>query len=194
VETQTLSALLLIAGFTFLLLGFVFGLGTRIYGTMDMSERERIVEENKTRWNITQFFAGLGLLLMSIGFAVLASRLRTDGNSWIPTLGGTAIILGALSGTYFLYRQTTDMVGAFSGQYPGFEPAANILTLIGLLLFGIAFLQAGLPGWLGYLTIGLPLAYGLTYLVTGSGWLTPGISTLLGLLIAIILLWQKPLP
>jgi hypothetical protein len=131
---------------------------------------------------------------MSIGFAVLASRLRTDGNSWIPTLGGAAIILGALSGTYFLYRQTTDMVGAFSGRYPGFEPAANILTLIGLLLFGIAFLQTSIPAWLGYLTVGAPILYGVIYIATGSGWLTPGISTLLGLLIAIILLWQKPVP
>lgn len=159
-----------------------------------MSERERIVEENKTRWNITQTIAGIGFLLMPIGFAVLATLLPSEGNIWIPTLGSAALILGAISGVYFLYRQTTDLVGAFSGRYPGFEPAANILTLIGLILFGIGFLQTNIPAWLGYLTAGVPILYGVIYLVSGSGWLTPGISTLLGLLIAIILLWQKPLP
>jgi hypothetical protein len=193
-EPQRLSAILLISGFAFLLFGFVFGLGTRIYGTTDMTERERIVDENKTRWNITQSLAGIGLLLIAIGFSVLASRLRTEANAWIPTLGGAALVFGTLSGIYFLYRQTTDLVGAFSGKYPVFEPLANILILAGLIFIGIAFLQAGLPAWLGYLTAGLPIAYGVIYLFTGSGWLTPGISTLLGLLIAIILLWQKPLP
>jgi hypothetical protein len=193
-EPQRLSALLIITGFLIMLMGYVFGLGNRIYGTTDMDERERIVEENKIRWNAAQFLVGVGLLLIPLGYAVLASRLRAEGTPWIPILGGVALVLGALSGIYFLYRQTTDIVGAFSGNYPGFEPVAYILILGGLVLFGVAFLQAGIPTWLGYITAGVPIVFGFIALLTGSGWLTPLIETLLGLLIAIILLWQKPLP
>jgi uncharacterized membrane protein len=71
-EPQRLSALLIITGFLIMLMGYVFGLGNRIYGTTDMDERERIVEENKIRWNATQFLVGVGLLLIPLGYAVLA--------------------------------------------------------------------------------------------------------------------------
>jgi hypothetical protein len=72
-EPQRLSAVLLIAGFAILLLGFVFGIGINIYQTTDISERVRIIEENKTRWNISSALSGLGLLIIPIGFAVLTS-------------------------------------------------------------------------------------------------------------------------
>jgi hypothetical protein len=192
-ETQRLSAILLIAGFGVMLVGFLFNVGG-IYQTTDLAERVRIIEENKTRWNINQTMTGFGILLLTIGFVVLATRLRSEANALIPTLGAASLIIGAISGFYFLYRYTTDPLGAFSGKYPGFEPLYNGLSLLGLLLFGIAILQAGLPAWLGYLTGGAAAIYGLVFLVTGSGFLTPGFVTLLGLVIAIVLLWQKPLP
>jgi hypothetical protein len=120
--------------------------------------------------------------------------LRTEGNAWIPTLGAASLVFGAISGVYFLYRYTTDPLSTFSGHYPGFEPLFNWLSLAGLILLGIAFLQAGLPTWLGYLTSGAALVYGVIYLVTGSGFLSPGVVSLLGLVVGIILLAQKPLP
>jgi hypothetical protein len=159
-DTQRLSAILLIAGFAVLMVASLLG-PRGIYQTSDPAERVQIVEEYKTSWNITQSLTGLGLLLTAVGFAVLGSRLRTAGNAWVPILGAVAFVVGAISAALFLYRQTTDPLSAFEGAYSGMQTLAYWLWLAGLLLFGISFLQAGLPAWL---------------------------------VIAIILLWKKPLP
>ena len=192
-DTQRLSAILLIAGFVVLMVASLLG-PRGIYQTSDPSERVQIVEENMTSWKITQSLTGLGLLLTAAGFFVLNTRLYTMGNAWVPTLGAAAMVVGAISGALFLYRQTTDPLSAFEGAYSGMQTLAYWLWLAGLLLFGVSFLQAGLPAWLGYLTAGAALVYGIVFLVSGAGFLTPFFVALLSLVIAIILLRQKPLP
>ena len=192
-DTQRLSAILLITGFAVLMVASLLG-PQGIYQTSDPSERVQIVEENMTSWKITQSLTGIGLLLTAVGFAVLASRLRAVGNAWVPTLGAAALIVGAISAALFLYRQTTDPLSAFEGAYSGMQTLYYWLTLAGLLLFGVSFLQAGLPAWLGYVTAGAALVYGIVFLVSGAGFLTPFLVALLSLVIAIILLRQKPLP
>ena len=188
-DTQSLAAVLLIAGFVVLMVGFPFGL-RGIYQTSDPAERIQIIEENKTRWYISQLSVGLFILLTAVGFAVLASHLRTVANAWIPALGAAAFVVGAISGALFLYRQTTDSLSAYGGSYSSLEMLSYWLWLAGLLLFGVAFLQAGMPAWLGYVTGGAALVYGISFLFTGSGWLTPGFVAVLGLVIAIVLLRQ----
>ena len=192
-DTQRLSAILLIAGFAVLMVASLLG-PRGIYQTSDPSERVQIVEENMTSWKITQSLTGLGLLLTAAGFFVLNTRLYTMGNAWVPTLGAAAMVVGAISAALFLYRQTTDPLSAFEGAYSGMQTLAYWLWLAGLLLFGVSFLQAGLPAWLGYLTAGAALVYGIVFLVSGAGFLTPFFVALLSLVIAIILLRQKPLP
>ena len=56
-QIQQLSSILLIAGFAVMLASFAIGLGNSMYRTTDLSERERIIEENETRWNISQLFS-----------------------------------------------------------------------------------------------------------------------------------------
>ena len=192
-DTQRLSAILLIAGFAVLMVASLLG-PRGIYQTSDPSERVQIVEENMTSWKITQSLTGLGLLLTAAGFFVLNTRLYTMGNAWVPTLGAAAMVVGAISAALFLYRQTTDPLSAFEGAYSGMQTLAYWLWLAGLLLFGVSFLQAGLPAWLGYLTAGAALVYGIVFLVSGAGFFTPFLVALLSLVIAIILLRQKPLP
>ena len=102
-DRQRFSAFLLIAGFAGLMLGFPFSL-PGIYQTTDPGERVQIIEEYKTRWNIAQSLAALGILLTAAGFAVLASRLRTEVNACVPALGAAAFVVGAISGALFLDR------------------------------------------------------------------------------------------
>ena len=192
-DTQRLSAILLIAGFAVLMVASLLG-PQGIYQTSDPAKRVQIVEENMTSWKITQSLTGLSLLLTAAGFFVLNTRLYTVGNAWVPTLGAAAFVIGAISGALFLYRQTTDPLSAFEGAYSGMQTLAYWLWLAGLLLFGVSFLQAGLPAWLGYLTAGAALVYGIVFLISGAGFLTPFLVSLLSLVIAIILLRQSPLP
>jgi hypothetical protein len=195
-DSQRLSAVLLLAGFTILVLSFLLGPPgmAQTYQPPDPDRRLQIIEEYKSRWNISQSLVALGILITAVGFAVLASHLRTVANAWVPTLGAAAFVVGAISASFFIYRQTTDPMSAYEGAYSAMQTLYYSLSLGGLLLFGVAILQASLPAWLGYLTAGAALIYGAVFLVTGSGFATPFLISILSLVIAIILLLQKPLP
>jgi hypothetical protein len=160
-DSQRLSAVLLLAGFTILVLSFLLGPPgmAQTYQPPDPDRRLQIIEEYKSRWNISQSLVALGILITAVGFAVLASHLS-----------------------------------AYEGAYSAMQTLYYSLSLGGLLLFGVAILQASLPAWLGYLTAGAALIYGAVFLVTGSGFATPFLISILSLVIAIILLLQKPLP
>jgi hypothetical protein len=189
-DTQRLSAILFITGFAAFLVAFLLG-PKGIYQTPDLQRRLQIIEEYKSRWNIAQPLIGLSLLLTAIGFAMLASLLSTEAIAWIPGLGAAAFAAGTISAEVFVYRQTTDPLGSFEGAYSGMETLYHWLTLAGLLLFGVAFLQAGLPAWLGIVTAGATLLYGIaSFLVRGVRFLTPGLVSILSLVIAIYLLSQ----
>jgi hypothetical protein len=188
-DTQRLSAILIISGSAVMILGFPFGL-PGIYQTQDLDERVQIIEEHKTRWYISQSLIAISALLTAVGFAVLASHMRTEANAWIPALGAAALVIAATSGEYFLYRQTTDPLSTYAGQYSGFETLYYWLSVAGLLLFGVTFLQAGLPAWLGYVTAGGTIVYGIIFFVSGIGFVTPGLVVILSLVIGIALLRQ----
>lgn len=70
--------------------------------------RVQIIEETKTEWYIAQSLIVLSVLLTTAGFFVLNTQLYRVTNAWVPTLGASAFIFGAISATIFLYRQTTD--------------------------------------------------------------------------------------
>jgi len=188
-DTQRLAGVLLIASFVTLMLSTVVN-APGLYQTQDIEQRLQIIETHRTRWLINQALVVLYAPLTVIAFSLLAYTLRTRGQPWIPVLGAVAIVAGTVAGMYFVYLQTTDPRGGYSGAYPTPENLAYWLWLAGMLLFGVAFLQAGLPGWLGYLTAGAALLYGIAFLITGGGFLTPFLLGLLSLVIGIFLLRQ----
>jgi hypothetical protein len=111
-------------------------------------------------------------------------------NALIPGLGAAAFLVGTIPVTLFIYRQTMDPLSTYQGAYSGMVTLYAWLTLAGLLLFGVAFLQAGLPAWLGYVTVGAAIVYTIFLLVTGNGFFVQFLVSLLGLVIAIYLLRQ----
>ena len=187
---QRLSAILFIVVFVTVTLGVLVN-APGLYATQDINARLQIIEANKTRWLANQALTFLYILLTLIGFAVLASILRKTGSVWIPSLATVFILAGSLSGGCFVYLQTIDPRGGYSGAYPLAEHLAYWFWLAGLLLFGITFLQTNLPAWLGYLTAGIALAYGIFFLFTGVGFLTPFLMALLSLVIGIVLLRRQ---
>ena len=54
------------------------------YQTQDISERLQIIETYRTRWLINQALVALYAPLTVVGFALLASTLRTTAMAWIP--------------------------------------------------------------------------------------------------------------
>lgn len=186
-DTQRISAILLIASFLAIGLSTVVN-APGLYQTQDIEERLQIIETHRTRWLANQALAFVGVLLTAVGFTLLASALRKDSGSIVPIFGAIAIAAGSVAMIYFLYLQTTDPRGGYSGAFPTAENLAYWLWLAGTLLFGIAFLQGSLPAWLGYLTAGSAAVYGIVFLITGFGAITPFIVAFLSLVIGIVLL------
>ncbi len=186
-DLRRLSAVLLIATFVGMLLSSFLN-APGLYQTQDVDERLRIIEAHRGRWLASQAVATGSALLLAAGFAILAWTLRKNGISWVPILGGAAIVAGTLAGLYFVYLQMVDPRGGYSGAYPIPENSAYWLWLAGQLLIGIAMLQSGMPAWLGYLTAGAALAYGAVFLLTGAGFMAPFLLALLALVIGIVLL------
>ena len=163
---------------------------TNTYPTEDIERRLEILRVHRTRWIMERITSVALVLLIIIAFWLLASSLQTSAGSSVAPLGAVAMIAGTLAGLYFIYRQTIDPRGGYHGKYPVAENTAYWLWLIGTLLFGIAFLQSGLPTWLGIVTAGAALLYGVVYLLTSFGFMTPYLVGLLSLVIGLVLLGQ----
>jgi len=186
-KLERLSAILLIAAFLAIMLSTVVN-APGLYQTQNIEERLQIIENYRSRWLVDRALNFLFALLTIVGFFQLTSVLRPKVGTWIPTLGAVAITAGIISALYFVYLQTMDPRGGYSGAYPVPENLAYWLLLAGTCLFGLAFLRADLPAWLGYVTAGLSLAYGVLYFFTGFGAVTPFLVGFLEVLIGIVML------
>jgi len=185
-DKQQVAAILLIVAFATIMLSTVVN-APGLYQTQDIEQRLKIIDLYRTRWLVNQALVFLSMIATLTGFLLLASVLRTRVQSPLLTLGAAAIIVGTIAGLYFVYLQTTDPRGGYSGGYPIWENLAYGFWLISTVFFGIAFLQAGLPAWLGYITAGVAILYGIAYLITGAGFMTPFILGILQLTIGIVL-------
>lgn len=190
-NTQRMVAILFIASFVAALLAVVLVNVSGIYATQDINVRLQIIAADKTHWLVDQAPTFLYILLTTIGFAVLASILRKTENAWFPTLAAIFLLVGGLSGEYGVYLNTIDPSGWYSGTYRLTEHLAYWFWLAGLLLFGVACLWTSLPAWLGYLTASLAIVYGLVFLLTGTGFLTPFIMEFLSLVMGVVLLRRQ---
>jgi hypothetical protein len=145
------------------------------------------------RWDINKSLIYLWSILSATGVVVLAIDLWRKGSSKTAVLAALAFVMG--SGAYFLvnYTQQFDLAGYLTGNYPDYHVYGNWLVLAGLLLLGLAFLQASVVPWLSYLTIGAAILSGVILLIQpGLFWLIPFFPyTPILLLIGIVLLRQQ---
>lgn len=181
------TAAILLIGAALAILGSGFVNAPGLYRTEDVEERLEIIEANRTRWLANQALVVLGGLMLVGGFAALASSLRSAQAGWLTTFGTAAIAIGTLSAVYFVYLQTVDPRGGYSGAYPLPEALAYWMWLAGTLLFGIAVLQSNLPAWVGYLTAGVALVYSVIFLITGAGFMAPFLIAILAAVIGVVL-------
>lgn len=173
-DIQRLAAIVLIASFVAVLLGSFPTSIPGYYQTQDIAERLRLVEEFSGRWFMNKLLFYVWSVLALAGMVLLTIYLRRSGASIVAFVGLLPFALGTAA--YFLtnYIQQTDLAGYFAGNYLDYHRIGNWLSLAGLLLLGVAILQAGLPAWLSYLTIGTSLVLAVVLLVVPAiFWLIP---------------------
>lgn len=146
-------AILLILGFGFVLAASFVG-PPRLYQEPDVNRQLELIDEHQTTWIISNVFFGLAGVVTAVGLALFSLQLRGGENAWLAVLGSAVYAIGALGYVVFLYQRAVDPAALFTDY--SFSPLTVVLLaglIIGLLLTGAAFLQAGYPVWLGIVTI-----------------------------------------
>jgi len=144
-----------------------------LYREADLRERAAIVERHLSRWYISQACFGLGMLVVGIGFLVLTRSRIASAGQWMAYAGAAALLIAGVIGSLAVYGQTLDPVGFWSGPNSPVEVAAGIallaMTMLGLGLWGVLFVQGFQPTWIGYLMAASAGLFTLVYIITRGG-------------------------
>lgn len=149
-----------------LFLAAAFNPSAAVFAESDPAEKLAIIQNQQMLWDISQLLFGAGATVTAVGVVVLAGRWMGT-SAGIPLLaGGLAMVLGALLWDVLVYERAVDPSAFVSGELsPSLFTAYTLLTLFGLLILGLSYIQVGLPGWLGYGTIVAALALFVGYLL-----------------------------
>jgi len=146
---EQFSAIMLILGFVFILVASFIG-PPNLYQEPSIERQLEMIEEHRVAWIASNVFFGLAGLTTAVGLILFTLQLRGNGNMWVAGAGSVTYIVGAIAYTIFLYQRTVKPAELFMDY--SFSPLTVILLgslVIGLLFYGITFLQVGYPAWLG---------------------------------------------
>ena len=148
---QTVSSIVIIVGS----LMFIFAAApmSGIYGEKSLEDRLAKITANRNAFILSQVGFGLGSLITGVGYLLLSIDLR-DSQNVLSAGAAAALIAGAGLWAFFTYQRTKDPASIF-GDYLGSRImwASFAFTEIGLVLYGIVFLQSTYPDWLGYTSL-----------------------------------------
>lgn len=164
-STERLAAIILIVGSVLFMIA-AFMPVSRVFVEPSPAAKLEIITTNRTAWSASQVLFGLGASIAAIGLIFVAYHLRgTPGAVW-AYIGLVAVILGAVFWDGHVYLRAVDPEGFVEGRLIGWLfPAYALLTQLGLLAFGVAYLRAGYPAWLGGITVGGAVIFFIVYLV-----------------------------
>jgi len=157
---------------TFLLVGSVlfiiaaFMPVSQVYVAPTPAAKLQIIYSDRTGWVESQVLFGLGASIAAIGLGFVAYHLRTTPGAVWAYLGLGAVILGAAFWEGYVYIRTIDPAGFAEGGPIGWLfPAYALLTQFGLLVFGVAYLRAGYPAWLGGIMITGAVIFSIVFFI-----------------------------
>jgi hypothetical protein len=164
-DQLNLAGILTIAGFLLIILASIAG-PPRLYQEPDVQKQIEILEDHSTRWVISNIMFGLGGVVTAAGLILFSILVQGQVNTILNWLAALCYSLGTLLWILFLYNRTVNPSQLFENY--SFSPSTIALIgllLSSLLLYGIVYIQAGYPGWLGFGTISLTVLIGILALV-----------------------------
>lgn len=190
-NNYTLSGILLIAGFVFIVLGAMTA-PKEAYEGDDLDARLKVISANQSQWNLSKVFDALGVALPGIAFFLLARHLAaSQSNPALVKLAGGILLLSSIVGVYYAYRLAATPKDMWVAGFP--EPISFSLILsylIGFLLLTFVITNHIFPAWLFYLSAGAA-SLGLVAAVvfrTSSPFYTFALLSMLNVVIGVIIL------
>ena len=139
---------------------------SQVYVAPTPAAKLQIIYSDPTAWIASQVLFGLGASIAAIGLGFVAYHLRTTPGAVWAYLGLGAVILGAVFWEGYVYLRTINPEGFAEGRPVGWLfPAYALLTQFGLLVFGVAYLRAGYPAWLGGITLAGAVIFFIVFLI-----------------------------
>lgn len=122
---------------------------SRVYATAGAQSKLELIRGSLETWKASQLLFALGAIATAggIGWAILIG----DGTWPNAYLAAPGVLLGIGAGLWsrHTYLRAVDPESFVSGTQPGWQfPAYTLLTIAGVAVAGLAFLQTG-PSWLG---------------------------------------------
>ena len=164
-STERVAAIILLVGSALFLIAAFLPV-SQVFAEPNPAAKLEIIDSNSTAWTTAQVLFGLGGSITAIGLGFVAYHLRgTPGGIW-AYIGFAAVILGALLWDGHVYLRAVDPEGFVEGRLIGWLfPAYALLTQFGLLAFGVSYLRASYPAWLGGVTLGGAVIFFIIYFV-----------------------------
>jgi hypothetical protein len=165
VSTERVAAIILLVGSVLFIIA-AFMPVSRVFAEPSQAAKLEIIASNRRAWSASQVLFGLGASIAAIGLGFVAYHLRTTPGAVWAYIGLAAVILGAVLWDGHVYLRAIDPEGFVEGRLMGWLfPAYALLTQFGLLVFGVAYLRAGYPAWLGGITVGGAVIFFIVYLI-----------------------------
>lgn len=167
-EEHRLVAILFILG-SVLFMAAAFNPSSAVFAEPAPAAKLEIIMGQRALWSLSQLMFGAGATLTAMGVLVFALR-SMDTSAGVPLLiGGAAMIVGALLWDIHVFQRAADPAAFVAGDLPAWTFSAyTLLTMFGLIILGLAFVQVGLPPWLGYGTAIATVLLLATYLIMGD--------------------------
>lgn len=167
-EEHRLVAILFILG-SALFLAAAFNPSSAVFAAPDPGAKLEIIMGNRALWTLSQFLFGAGATLTALAVVVFGLR-SMDTSAGVPLLiGGAAMLVGAVLWDLHVYQRALDPAAFAAGDLAAWTFSAyTLLTMFGLVILGLAFVQIGLSPWLGYGTAIATVLLLAIYLIMGD--------------------------
>ena len=164
-STERVAATILLVG-SVLFLTAAFLPVSQVFAEPSPAAKLEIISSKRAAWSTAQVLFGLGASIAAIGLGLVAYHLRdTPGVVW-AYIGLAAVVLGAVFWDGHVYLRAIDPEGFVEGGPIGWLSTAYVLlTQAGLLAFGVSYLRAGYPAWLGGITVAGAVIFFIVFFV-----------------------------
>lgn len=158
----------------------------RIYMLKTVEEKLEFIKQHPRGWSTTSILYIIAGVLTAIGMTLTSQLLNESPGRSMAYFGLLFIILTEAAWIWAISLR-------FGNPEPYLEssiniwqmPASMVLMIIALTFYGLAFLKAGYPSWLGYGLVGVDAVFMVWFLIAKDVY--PGFFYMLTLAIGIVL-------
>ena len=151
---QKTCALIIVIGSVFFMIA-AFSPVSRVFAISDAGKKLELILNERSAWNISQFFFAAGAAVTVIGLGMTGMIFSNQMNTGLFYFSITLLAAGTILWAWHVYLRAIDPQLFTSGEIPIWLFAGyTFLTQAGLILYGMVLLKSGLSVWVGYMMIG----------------------------------------